>query len=84
MRLNELLDGTRERPAIAIVTVCEPALILVSKVSCPQPVTLDMQARTQGGGGVRGVRTNPPFSAKVIPMSTGLYEYVCAIDHVLA
>ena len=42
MRLNELLDGTRERPAIAIVTVCEPALILVSKVSCPQPVTLDM------------------------------------------
>ena len=34
--------ATRERPAIAIVTVCEPALILVSKVSCPQPVTLDM------------------------------------------
>ena len=42
MRLNELLDGTRERPAIAIVTVCEPALILVSKVSYQQPVTLDM------------------------------------------
>ena len=42
------MTATRERPAIAIVTVCEPALILVSKVSWPQPVTLDMMLAGYG------------------------------------